>query len=145
MRDDHDGIRQIAAPVCRAAAARCALVVLCAVTALGLGVVAPAGAATPPGLVQPPASSSAPAAEWTVIVSMNGDNNLERWITHDIDTELAVAGSSPEVQVVALADRGRHPIAADGGWTGARVFHVTEGMKATAENALADWGGIDMG
>ena len=37
------------------------------------------------------------------------------------------------------------PIAADGGWTGARVFHVTEGMKATAENAVADWGQIDMG
>ena len=76
---------------------------------------------------------------------MDGDNNLERWITHDFDTELGVVGSSPEVQVVALADRGQHPIAADGGWTGARVFHVTKGMKATAENAVADWGRIDMG
>jgi len=151
MHHNHGDGRQAAAPARRAGALALALVALCAAAALGLCAAAPAGAATPPGrgappgVVQSPEPSPAPIADWTVMVYMDGDNNLERWITHDFDTELGVVGSSPEVQVVALADRGQHPIAADGGWTGARVFHVTKGMKATAESAVADWGQIDMG
>ena len=58
---------------------------------------------------------------------------------------MAAVGSDADVQVVALADRGRFPNATDGSWTGARIFHVTQGMKATADNAAADWGPTDMG
>ena len=151
MRDHEDRIHHAVTRTRRAAAPPAALLVLCAVLAFGLGTAAVAGAATQRDLGAPfqaakaPESTPAPTAEWTVLVYMDGDNNLERWITHDLDTELAAVGSSAEVQVVALADRGQHPIAADGGWTGARVFHVTRDMKATAENAVADWGRIDMG
>ncbi len=93
----------------------------------------------------PSAADPAPQARWTVMVYMDGDNNLEPWITHDIDKEMAAVGSSAEVQVIALADRGAHPGAADGGWKGARVFRVTKGMHATADQAIADWGKADMG
>ena len=97
-----------------------------------------------------PTPSPAPTASWTVMVYMDGDQipgdlYLGSWLTHDIDKEMAAVGSDADVQVVALADRGRFPSAADGSWTGARVFHVTKGMTATADNAAADWGPTDMG
>ena len=76
---------------------------------------------------------------------MDGDNNLERWVTHDIDQELAAVGSNADVQVVVLADRARGYSAADGDWTGTLAFNVWKGMKATPENAVADWGERDMG
>ena len=63
------------------------------------------------------------------MVYMDGDNDLEPWITHDIDKEMAAVGSSADVQVIALADRGASPSATDGGWKGARVFRVTKGMQ----------------
>ena len=76
-----------------------------------------------------PTPSPAPTAAWTIMVYMNGDqaltpadSNLEPWITHDIDKEMAATGSDADVQVVALADRGRHPNAADGSWTGPASF-----------------------
>ena len=50
------------------------------------------------------------------MVYMDGDQDLtptdldlEPWVTHDIDKEMAAVGSDADVQVVALADRGRLP------------------------------------
>ena len=118
----------------------------CAALLAFAGPPAARAAQTPaPALASPPALAPAPPAKWTVLIYMDGDNNLEKWITHDIDEELAAVGSNADVQVVALADRGRRPGAADGGWKGAKVFHVTKGMKATADNAVADWGEANMG
>jgi len=95
--------------------------------------------------VPPPALPAAPEAAWTVLVYMDGDNDLERWVTHDIDRELAAAGSTADVQVVVLADRSPRYSTADGDWKGTLAFHVTKGMRATPENAVADWGERDMG
>ena len=123
-----------------------AVLTVCAALWGGAAPRAAADQAAVPATAAPPAAlPAAPEAAWTVLVYMGGDNNLERWVTHDLDQELAAVGSSPEVQVVALADRGRHPGTADGGWKGARIFHVTRGMKATADSAVADWGEADMG
>jgi hypothetical protein len=106
-------------------------------------------ASTPSAAADP---TPAPTAAWTVMVYMDGDQDLkpvdydlEPWVTHDIDQEMAAVGSDDDVQVVALADRGRFPNGVDGSWTGARIFHVTRGMTATADNAVADWGDTDMG
>jgi hypothetical protein len=96
-------------------------------------------------LAPPAALPPAPQAAWTVLVYMDGDNNLERWVAHDIDRELAAVGSSADVQVVVLADRGPRYSTADGDWTGTLAFNVWNGMKATPENAVADWGEQDMG
>ncbi|HTX70776.1 MAG TPA: clostripain-related cysteine peptidase [Thermoleophilia bacterium] len=87
----------------------------------------------------------APEADWTVLVYMDGDNNLERWVTHDIDKELAAVGSSADVQVVVLADRAKGYSTADGDWSGTLAFNVAQGMQATPQNAVADWGERDMG
>jgi hypothetical protein len=96
-------------------------------------------------LAPPAALAPAPVAKWTVLVYMDGDNNLEKWVAHDIDEELAAVGSSADVQVVVLADRVKGYDGADGDWTGGLVFNVRKGMKATPENAVADWGEPDMG
>ena len=125
----------------------------CVLLAAGAALLAAAAAAPRTAAADPaPTPRPAPTAAWTVMVYMDGDQNLtpsghdlEPWVTHDIDKEMAAVGSDADVQVVALADRGRFPNAVDGGWTGARIFHVTKGMKATSQNAAADWGTTDMG
>ena len=93
-------------------------------------------------------ASAAPAAaraKWTVMVYISGDNNLEDFVVSDIETELAPTGSSANVQVVALADRTPGYDTSRGDWQTTKLFHVTKGMLATPENAVADWGERDFG
>ena len=93
------------------------------------------------------AVDAAPAtrAQWTVMVYISGDNNLEDYVVRDIETELAPTGSSANVQVVALADRGPGYDTSYGDWQTTKLFHVTPGMTAAPENAVADWGERDFG
>jgi hypothetical protein len=87
-------------------------------------------------------ATAAPAAraKWTVMVYISGDNNLEDYVVKDIETELAPTGSSASVQVVALADRGPGYDTSYSDWQTTKLFHVTKGMTAAPENAVADWG-----
>ncbi|MGB8982380.1 MAG: clostripain-related cysteine peptidase, partial [Anaerolineales bacterium] len=91
--------------------------------------------------------SAAPAtpANWTVMVYISGDNNLEDYVVLDIEQELAPTGSSVDVQVVALADRGPGYDTSYGDWQTTKLFHVTPGMTAAPENAVADWGEKNLG
>ncbi|HSD85595.1 MAG TPA: clostripain-related cysteine peptidase, partial [Anaerolineae bacterium] len=91
------------------------------------------------------AAPPAPQAKWTVMVYISGDNDLENYVVSDIESELAPTGSSPDVQVVALADRGPGYDTSYGDWQTTKLFHVTQGMKADAASAVADWGERDMG
>ena len=84
-------------------------------------------------------------AKWTVMVYISGDNNLEDYVVSDIETELAPTGSSANVQVVALADRGPGYDTSYRDWQTTKLFHVTQGMTAAAENAVADWGERNFG
>jgi len=84
-------------------------------------------------------------AKWTVMVYISGDNNLEDYVVKDIELELAPTGSSTNVQVVALADRGPGYDTSYGDWQTTKLFHVTQGMTAASENAVADWGERNMG
>ena len=86
-----------------------------------------------------------PKAKWTVMVYISGDNNLEDYVVKDIELELAPTGSSANVQVVALADRGPGYDTSYGDWQTTKLFHVTQGMTAASENAVADWGEKNMG
>jgi hypothetical protein len=83
-------------------------------------------------------------AKWTVMVYMSGDNDLENYVVPDIETELAPTGSSADVQVVALVDRGPGYDTSYGDWQTTKLFHITQGMTAAPENAVADWGERDM-
>jgi hypothetical protein len=96
-----------------------------------------------------PASAASPVkqtqAKWTFMVYMDGDNNLEKYITLDIETELAQPGSNADVNVVAIADRTPGYDSSAGNWTSTKLFYVTKGTKATPQNAVADWGEKNMG
>jgi hypothetical protein len=94
-----------------------------------------------------PAASAAPAAQakWTVMVYMSGDNNLEDYIVKDLELELAALGSTPNVQVTALADRGPGYDTSRGDWKTTKLYHPTQGMIADAASAVADWGERNMG
>jgi hypothetical protein len=90
---------------------------------------------------------AAPAAraKWTVMVYISGDNNLEDYVVQDIESELAPTGSSANVQIVALADRGPGYDTSYGDWQTTKLFHVTQGMTAASANAVADWGERNFG
>jgi hypothetical protein len=106
-----------------------------AIVVLLIAQAAPAAATPPPGKGKPP-----PPAKWTLMVYIVGDNNLDDYVPLDIETELAPAGSNEDVAVVALADR-----AATADWTQTLLFYVTQGMEATPETAVEDWGEANMG
>jgi len=84
--------------------------------------------------------------KWTFMVYIDGDNNLESYVTLDIEQELALPGasSSPDVNVVALADRIPGYDASRGNWTSTKLFYITPGMHAYAASAVADWGERNM-
>jgi hypothetical protein len=101
---------------------------------------------TPTGPTPTPTDTPEPGtAEWTLMFYMVGDNDLERYVTLDIQDELAQPGSNADVNVVAIADRHPGYDNAAGDWTSTKLFYVTQGMAATAENAAADWGERNMG
>jgi hypothetical protein len=92
------------------------------------------------------AAPPTPKAEWTVMVYISGDNNLESYVVGDIETELAaIPASNKAVQVVALADRGPGYDTSRGDWQSTKLFHVTQGTVADPASAVADWGERNMG
>src|SRR5512139_3386351 len=93
-----------------------------------------------------PAAQAARAAKaWTVMVYIDGDNNLEDYVVKDIETELSALGSNAGVNVVALADRGPGYDTSRDDWQTTKLFYCTQGMLADAASAVADWGERDMG
>jgi hypothetical protein len=79
------------------------------------------------------------------MVYISGDNDLEDYVVKDLELELAPTGSSANVQIVALADRGPGYDTSYGDWQTTKLFHVTKGMTAASANAVADWGERNMG
>ncbi|MBN1420311.1 MAG: hypothetical protein JXP34_16140 [Planctomycetes bacterium] len=95
-----------------------------------------AEAAVPPG-----------EAEWTVMIFLNADNDLETYGIRDFE-EMAAVGSSDQLNIVVQFDRGRPDRRDDtsfGDWTHTLRFRITKDMKPTAENAVSSVGEVDMG
>jgi hypothetical protein len=84
-------------------------------------------------------------AAWTVLVYMVGDNDLEEYVTHDLN-ELEAGGPGGAVRVLVLADRAEGYDDADGDWTGTRLYEVLgdEKINEVTSPVLADWGEADM-
>jgi Clostripain family len=92
------------------------------------------------------AAGSAPVSKaWTVMVYIDGDNNLEDYVVKDIETELSALGSNASVNVVCIADRGPGYDTSRGDWQTTKVYYCTQGMLADAASAVADWGERNMG
>lgn len=88
-------------------------------------------------------------AEWTILLYMDADNDLELDQMDDLK-EMVAAGSTKDVNIVVLADRNpkgdgekyfNGPIANLANWTSAKLLYVEKGKL----RELADWGEADMG
>ena len=93
------------------------------------------------------AAPGAPA-DWTLLVYLDADNDLEKPMMRNLEDLVAVGGSE-HVQVIVLAARspestGLYTDAAVGGladWSTTKLLRVERGRLAE----LADWGSADMG
>jgi len=87
--------------------------------------------------------SALPTASWTVMVYLNGDNELEKAAIDDF-LEMAAVGSTADVNVVVQFDRiGVYDSSYDN-WSTSKRFYVTQNMKPTANNAVMDLGELNM-
>ncbi len=95
-------------------------------------------------------SGAAPGAEWTVLVYLDGDNNLERDAIADFN-EMERAGSTDKVNVVVQLDRihqsGPEDDTSNGDWDTTRRFLVQKDDDRTkiASKELTDLGEQNMG
>jgi hypothetical protein len=93
------------------------------------------------------ADTPAAAAEWTLLVYLDADNDLEKPMMHNLEEMLAV-GSTDRVQIIVLAARspesvGLYTDVAVGGlpdWNTTKLLRVERGRL----RELADWGAAEV-
>lgn len=85
--------------------------------------------------VPQPAKASEPA-DWTFLVYLDGDNNLDPYGVADIN-EMELVGSSDRVNIIVLYDRSAE---------GATLYRITKGGTDAIDSApLEYWGEVNMG
>jgi hypothetical protein len=89
---------------------------------------------------------AAPRAQWTVLVFMNGDNDLEEWALGDMN-ELEQVGSTDDVNLIVQLDRSPDYSRLDGDWTGTRRFRAEKdsSSRSIGSPVLEDLGETDAG
>jgi hypothetical protein len=87
-------------------------------------------------------------ADWTVLVYLDGDNDLEEEAIGDY-AEMASVGSSATVNIVVQFDRIASSEDWDatsrGNWSSVKRFRVERGKQSVKSNQLADLGELNMG
>ncbi len=85
-------------------------------------------------------------ADWTVMVYIAADNNLEPAGLWDLN-EMEAVGSSPRVNVVVQIDRSPEYVDWDGNWVGAHRYYVQQDQNSDVVSSpvLQDLGEIDSG
>jgi hypothetical protein len=85
-------------------------------------------------------------AIWTVMVFVNGDNDLEAAGLGDIN-EMESVGSTPDVNVVVQFDRSPEYSANDGNWDGARRYYIEadEDDTTIGSAVVSELGAVDSG
>ncbi|MDL1967045.1 MAG: clostripain-related cysteine peptidase [Deltaproteobacteria bacterium] len=81
----------------------------------------------------------AKCADWTFMVYLDGDNNLEDAGIDDF-LEMSSVGSDSNVNIVVQFDRIPGEDSSFDNWTDCQRFLVTAGMTPTVANAISDWG-----
>lgn len=89
-------------------------------------------------------SSPAGAAQWTFMVYLDADNNLEEDGVDDF-LEMASVGSDSNINIVVQMDRIPGYDSRYGDWTSTKRFLVTQNMTPDPGNALSDLGEANMG
>jgi hypothetical protein len=82
--------------------------------------------------------SSAESAEWTIMVFMNGKNNLE---VDAIDNFYSMAAVDSTAQVNVVVELGRpekHYTDSDDGWSGVRRFLIKKGSRPRVSDSLSN-------
>lgn len=83
--------------------------------------------------------------EWTILVYMAGDNDLEPYLVKNFQA-LEKSGSSPNINLVAEFDRGNTPKSPVSKWTGSRRFLITKSTdnKKITSAPVQDLGDVNM-
>jgi len=89
--------------------------------------------ANPPAVVANASAQALP--EWTVMVYMDGDNNLEPFALSDFE-EMARVNDSSQVNIVVQLDRIPGHSTRHGDWKHTLRFKLRQGMTPTPANAL---------
>ena len=84
------------------------------------------------------------SAEWTFMVYLDGDNNLEGNAIDDF-LEMSTVGSTENVNIVVQFDRCSSYDSRYGNWETTYRYYITKDMVPTVENALQDLGEANMG
>ncbi|RKY12019.1 MAG: hypothetical protein DRP82_07015 [Planctomycetota bacterium] len=84
-------------------------------------------------------------AAWTVMVYINGDNNLEEAGIADINEMEESGGSTSDANIVVQFDRHPDYDTSNGDWTTCKRFYVKgDSTSSIASEELADLGEVDM-
>lgn len=89
-------------------------------------------------------ATPAAAANWTVMVYLDADNNLETYAIQNF-LQMASVGSDANLTIVVQFDRIDGYNYSYGDWTTCKRFVVTQNMTPTAANATMDLGEVNMG
>ncbi|MFV1959738.1 MAG: clostripain-related cysteine peptidase, partial [Planctomycetota bacterium] len=123
------------------------------------GATAPAPAPKPPAATPTPSASADlaalgalgpprpdPAREWTIVVYLDGDNDLEPFALRDL-VEMEFGLPPQGVEVLVLIDRAKGFYESAGDWTDARVYRVRADKNTgrIASEILARPGEVNMG
>jgi hypothetical protein len=90
------------------------------------------------------AAKMARKAEWTIMVFLNADNNLEEFGLRDF-REMAEVGSDEKVNIVVQFDRNGGWVTTTPQWKGCYRFKVQKGSIHTPAEALSNLGNTNMG
>ena len=88
-----------------------------------------------------------PVADWTFMVYLDADSNLEE-AGIEIFLKMSSVGSSSRVNIVVQMDKNSTEEPYDtqyGSWTDCKRFHITTGMAPTPGNATQHLGELNMG
>lgn len=93
-----------------------------------------------------PLQQTQTVAEWTVMVHVAADNNLELAGLADMN-EMEAVGSSPSVNILVQIDRSADYVTLDGDWTEARRYYIQQddNPQAITSPVVQNLGEVDSG